>query len=160
MVWVQTQRKTPYYSVFEYIGHMDDFTKGTRTAFARAISAEVRAIMAARRISGRTLADGAGLSSHNYLAIRLRDEKPFTLDDLAGICSYLDEDSVEAFVTRASANHLEHQWVLGMEERRAAKDAAADKLPTLADKRKRRALPEIQQEAARPKRKKPKMGDD
>lgn len=88
---------------------MTFFPEGTRTPFARAISAEVRAVMAARRITGRTLAKDAGFASNNYLAIRLRDEKPFTLDDLSLICEYFDE-GVTAFVQRAYDNHEERLW--------------------------------------------------
>lgn len=85
------------------------FPRGTQTPFGRAISAEIRAIMAARRVTGRELALAAGFSSHNYLAIRLRDEKPFTLDDLERICHWLEEDE-HAFVKRACDNHYERIW--------------------------------------------------
>ena len=95
-----------------------DFPDGARSVFARAVSAEVRAAMAVRRMTIRAFATGAGFSSHNYLAIRLRDEKPFTLDDIDMICRYLDEDPV-AFMKRAYDLHSEAIWVESMDARKA-----------------------------------------
>ena len=65
-----------------------DFEQGTRSAFGRAVAAEVRAILGAERMSGNALAKAIGLSQ-NYVAKRLRDEAPFTLDDLALILSLI-----------------------------------------------------------------------
>lgn len=50
----------------------------------RTFSRHVRAEMGAMRLSGRAVATKAGMS-HNYLAKRLRDEAPFTLDDIQSI---------------------------------------------------------------------------
>lgn len=85
---------------------MPYYPSGTRTAYARAIAAEIRALMAVERVSVRELAAGVEDRSLNYLAIRLRDEKPFTLDDLEQICDRLGEN-VEALVQRAYENHFE-----------------------------------------------------
>lgn len=59
--------------------------------FARAASAEVRATMARQRISGAQLATKARISQ-SYLSKRLRDDLPFTLNDIEAICKALDED--------------------------------------------------------------------
>lgn len=123
------------YSFFEYFLPMTFFPEGTRTPFARAISAEVRAVMAARRITGRSLAKDAGFASNNYLAIRLRDEKPFTLDDIEIICAFLDEsdDSAE-FIKRAVDNHAERLWIEAMD----AQDIHDGKAEPAADRGARR----------------------
>lgn len=108
------------YPESEYLGCMDtDFPAGTRSAFARAISAEVRAVMAARRITLREFAAGAGFASHNYLAIRLRDEKPFTLDDIELVCAYLEEDA-PTFIGEAYDHHFDRLWM-------EARDGQADR---------------------------------
>lgn len=84
---------------------------GTRSVLGRTISAEIRARMAARRISGKQLAALAGMSQ-NYLATRLRDEKPFTLDDVEMLMDHLAENEEPAdFMTRASSNHIEEVWI-------------------------------------------------
>lgn len=92
---------------------MSTFPTGTETPFARAVSAEVRAVLAARRMNLRELAKGAGFKSHNYVAIRLRDEKPFTLDDIERIVAFLEGDSTEAweFIKRADQAHSERLWI-------------------------------------------------
>lgn len=59
--------------------------------FARAVSAEVRAILARRRITSARLAAHAGLS-RGYLGKRLRDETALTLNDVEAICMALGED--------------------------------------------------------------------
>ena len=78
--------------------------------------------MAAQRITGRQLAAEAGFSSQNYLAIRLRDEKPLTLDDLERICQYFDVEAQE-FVRAADANHGERIWAELMEIDRTEREA-------------------------------------
>lgn len=60
-------------------------------ALARAISAEVRAVMARKRVSGIQLSGMVPLSQ-NYIAKRLRDEAPFTINDIEAICDVLGED--------------------------------------------------------------------
>lgn len=60
-------------------------------ALARAVSAEVRAVMGRHRISGNQLAALTGVSQ-NYIASRLRDESPFTVNDIENICQALKED--------------------------------------------------------------------
>ncbi|MFT3871578.1 MAG: helix-turn-helix transcriptional regulator [Nocardioides sp.] len=85
------------------------FPSGTQSVLARAISAEIRAVLAARRMSRRELGSKIGLGN-NYLALRLRDAKPLTLDDLELITHYLDED-VDEFVQRAWDTHSERLWV-------------------------------------------------
>lgn len=52
-------------------------------------SANIRAELGARRMTQRALADGAGFASHNYVSIRLRDEKSFTIDDIERIGAFL-----------------------------------------------------------------------
>lgn len=69
--------------------------------------------MAAYRLTIRRLAAEAGFKSHNYLAIRLRDEKPFTLDDVDRICGHFGEDP-EEFIHRALINHGERYWIESM----------------------------------------------
>lgn len=67
--------------------------------FARALSAEVRAILARQRITVKRLAEDSGMSP-TYLGKRLRDEASFTLNDIESICEALDED-LQAFVNSA-----------------------------------------------------------
>lgn len=59
--------------------------------FARAISAEVRAAMGRHKVSAVLLATRAKMS-RNYLGKRLRDESPFTLNDIEAICKAMRED--------------------------------------------------------------------
>lgn len=93
------------------------FPSGTGSPFARAVSAEVRARMAARRLGLRELSLAAGFgSSHNYLAKRLRDAAPLTVDDVDAIARYFGETG-EAFIARACDNHLAAA-VVEMEEAR------------------------------------------
>ena len=63
-------------------------------ALARAVSAEVRAAMGRHRISGAQLAALLGVSQ-NYIATRLRDESPFTINDIENICIALKESPAE-----------------------------------------------------------------
>lgn len=58
---------------------------------ARAISAEVRAIMAERRITAQALAESAGLK-RSYLGKRLRDEASLSANDIEAICKALNVD--------------------------------------------------------------------
>lgn len=55
-------------------------------------------------MTGQKLAHAIGLSQ-NYVAIRLRDEKPFTLDDLEKVADALGTDPEE--LMEASLRHLE-----------------------------------------------------
>ena len=52
---------------------------------ARAVSAQVRALMAEHRITAQALAERAGLS-RSYLGKRLRDESSMTINDIEAIC--------------------------------------------------------------------------
>jgi len=63
--------------------------------FSRAVAAELRGTMASRtpRINGQDLAEDVTGRSQNYIAIRLRGERPFTLDELDSICTFLRVDS-------------------------------------------------------------------
>lgn len=67
--------------------------------FARALSAEVRAILARQRITVKRLAEDAGMSP-TYLGKRLRDEASLTLNDAEAICQALGED-LQSFVNSA-----------------------------------------------------------
>ena len=74
----------------------------------RCVAAEIRSQMAARRISGKQLADLIGVSQ-NYLATRLRDEKPLSLDDVWSIAEVLGED-VDEFVSDACKRQWDVVW--------------------------------------------------
>lgn len=100
-----------------------DFPDGTASVFARTISAEIRARMAAQRITGRKMADLTGMS-HSYLAKRLRDALPFTLDDLDRILGVWDEDG-PSFMEAAWNNHFE-RIAFEAEDARAAARPAGD----------------------------------
>ena len=67
---------------------------------AIAVAAEVRAAMGRRRVSGIQLASLTGISQ-NYIAKRLRDEAPFTLNDIERICVALEENYLELMVAAA-----------------------------------------------------------
>jgi len=67
---------------------------------AIAVAAEVRAAMGRRRVSGIQLASLTGISQ-NYIAKRLRDEAPFTLNDIERICIALEENYLELMVAAA-----------------------------------------------------------
>lgn len=58
---------------------------------ARAFSGHVRMVMARDRVTAKTLADATGLS-RSYLGKRLRDEVPFTLNDVEAISKALGLD--------------------------------------------------------------------
>lgn len=59
--------------------------------YARLVSAEVRSQMGIRRVSGLWLA-GTCDFSQNYLSKRLRDELPFTLNDVEEIADAMGLD--------------------------------------------------------------------
>jgi len=67
--------------------------------FARAVSAEVRAVMARQRISRVALASKMAVSE-GYLGKRLRDEAALTLNDIYAICDAIGED-LPAFIADA-----------------------------------------------------------
>ena len=161
---------------------MRSFPTGTRSVFARAISAEVRArIGADRSLTGQKLARAIGLSQ-NYVAKRLRDEAPFTADDIERLSDHWEIDP-EIFVRAAVANHWER---IDDELTEALWDASADAPPegeleepsrdrvhelfpnalgslsedTPQEPVQRGRVGEIEDEAARRKRGKPTMGDD
>lgn len=87
-----------------------DFFSGTRSTLGRAVSAEVRGRMAAERITGRQLAQMIGVSN-NYLAKRLRDEMPFTLDDIDLLMGVWQDLEPGKFVQIAYDNHSERIWI-------------------------------------------------
>lgn len=68
--------------------------------FARASSAEVRATMARKRVNGAQLSASIGVSP-SYLSKRLRDDLPFTLNDIEAVCGALSLD-LEDFVSTAA----------------------------------------------------------
>jgi len=88
-----------------------DFYEGTTSTLGRAVSAHIRAQLGAQRISGKTLAARIGLSQ-NYVATRLRDEKPFTLDDVDAIVTALDlHVSAAEFIKAAHDIYDEQTWL-------------------------------------------------
>lgn len=60
---------------------------------ARAISAQVRILMAERNLTAKALAEKAGLS-RSYLGKRLRDEASLTSNDIEAILDALDVDII------------------------------------------------------------------
>lgn len=87
-----------------------DFLEGTSSTLGRAVSAHIRAHLGAQRMSGKTLASRIG-KSQNYVATRLRDELPFTLDDIEDIVRVLEPDpNPAAFVKQAEATYSEAVW--------------------------------------------------
>lgn len=84
--------------------------------------------MAALRTSGKSLAGQVGMSQ-NYLATRLRDEKPFTLDDLEAVILALDHDNTESFIADALARHSDAVWAELTSLARAREPAAAAERP-------------------------------
>lgn len=69
---------------------------------ARAVAAELRVEMARARLSGAAVARQSGLSQ-NYVAKRLRDELPFSLNDLEAISAALGVSYVTLFDRAASS---------------------------------------------------------
>lgn len=99
---------------------MDFFPTGARTVLARAVSAEIRArIGADRSLTGQLLAQKIE-RSQNYVAERLRDEKPFSIDDIEGFSKYFGE-SPSDFV-KACMKH----WDRVEAERAAAWEEAGE----------------------------------
>lgn len=72
--------------------------------FARTVAAEVRAAMARRYLSAAQLAELAGLS-RSYIGKRLRNETPFTLNDIEAICAALGEEPTD-FIQAAMRSNL------------------------------------------------------
>lgn len=70
---------------------------------AIAFAAEIRAAMGRHRFSGNQLAAATGMSQ-NYMAKRLRDEAPFTLNDIEKICDALGESFLD--LVAAANSHL------------------------------------------------------
>lgn len=68
---------------------------------ARAISAEIRAVMARHRVTTVLLAERTGIS-RSYIGKRLRDEASLTLNDIESICYAMRED-LEGLICRACA---------------------------------------------------------
>jgi transcriptional regulator with XRE-family HTH domain len=68
---------------------------------AAAVASEVRAAMGRHRVSGIQLANMTGISQ-NYIAKRLRDEAPFTLNDIERICGALHEDYAQLMANAAA----------------------------------------------------------
>lgn len=84
-----------------------EFWEGTSSVFARCVSAHVRAQLGAQRMSGNTLATRIG-KSQNYVATRLRDELPFTLDDIEEIVAVLEPKmQAHTFIRTAQAVYTE-----------------------------------------------------
>ena len=76
---------------------MADMPSGSQPSpgkFARAVSAQIRAAMALRRISGAQLASKAE-RSQSYISKRLRDESAFTANDVEIICEVLGVDLLD-----------------------------------------------------------------
>lgn len=76
---------------------MSDMPSGSQPSpgpLARALSAEVRSLLAERRMTAVALADKTGIS-RSYLGKRLRDEAQLTSNDLEAICEALDMDLLE-----------------------------------------------------------------
>ena len=89
---------------------------GSKSSLARAVSAEIRARLAAQRTSGKKLAETVGLSQ-NYIAKRLRDEAPFTIDDIELIVEALNiEVGTARFIADADARQEELIWQSMMDE--------------------------------------------
>lgn len=71
--------------------------------FARAISVEIRSVMARRQVSGSQLAIRVG-KSQSYIAKRLRAESAFTANDVEDICQALDEDLLHLLAAAVRAS--------------------------------------------------------
>lgn len=82
------------------------FPTGSESVLARCVTYEVRAQLGKDRMNQREFATRLGFSSHNYISVRLRDEKPFTLDDVDKMCRLWDIDP-EEFIQQAVASNLD-----------------------------------------------------
>lgn len=71
--------------------------------FARAISGEIRASMARKRVSGAQLATGVG-RSQSYISKRLRGDAAFSANDVEDICRVLNEDLLELLTAAVRAS--------------------------------------------------------
>jgi transcriptional regulator with XRE-family HTH domain len=72
--------------------------------FAQAVSEEVRATMARKRVNGSQLARAMSVSP-SYVSTRLRDTLPFTLNDVEAVCQALGlnlEETVAAAARTAA----------------------------------------------------------
>lgn len=69
----------------------------TETYFARCVSAEIRARIGAGRYLNQQLLGAVIGRSQNYISERLRDVKPFTLDDLGRLLAYFNEPERDFF---------------------------------------------------------------
>lgn len=70
--------------------------------FARALSAEVRSVMARKQVSGAQLARRVE-KSNSYIAKRLRADAQFTANDIEDICLALGEDLLHLLVSAVRA---------------------------------------------------------
>lgn len=70
---------------------MPSGSQPTPGPFARAVSAEVRAVMARRQVTGAQLSRMTG-RSQSYLSDRLRGDRSFTATDVEDICVALKVD--------------------------------------------------------------------
>lgn len=95
---------------------------------ARCITAHVRATAAAHRISGKQLASRIGVSQ-NYTATRLRDEAPFTIDDVEAIAEAFELDPAE-FFHRAYEEHSELVFSQELDQGLDQMDATGDERDT------------------------------
>lgn len=74
-----------------YYRPMPTGTQAAPGPFARATSAEIRAVMARKRMSGTHLAAAAGMSQ-SYISRRLLDQASFSINDIEPICEALDQE--------------------------------------------------------------------
>lgn len=83
--------------------------------FARAVSGEIRALIGRHQTSGRSVAERAKLGN-NYFHIRLRDEKSFTLDDVAKIAPVFGMTPLELLRAAAAAQATKASYELAARE--------------------------------------------
>jgi hypothetical protein len=143
---------------------MNTFPTGTRSVLGRCISAEVRARLAAERVNLRDFSERAGFASHNYPAIRLRDERPFTTDDVQLIANYFEVDP-HAFVDAAYEAHSERLYDELLYAQRDAAPGPADDLAARRGSNSSDGAPNLDHlkglpRAAAPKRRDTGQGDD
>lgn len=74
----------PVFTGVRYDGVMPAGKSDSAGPLGRAVSAEIRALLARQRLSASEVAKRTGISQ-NYISKRLRDEAPFTLNDLERI---------------------------------------------------------------------------